>query len=384
MMNRRSIACACAALMHIAPAWAQEDAATPAKAATASAGAASSVTVYGLLDEGVQYLNHAVSGNSSGTVYEVGAGMTTSYLGFRGTEDLGGGLKVIWNLEAGISPNTGTSLQGGRLFGRQSWVGVEGRFGRLTLGRQYTMKSYATAPINMFGTGAQGITTFDPGVANPRADNAVSYRVSLTKELEAGVNYSFGRDGVAGTPVSAAASNCAGETTTWKQCKEASAMVKYTAADWGLSSAWERNNGGTAATFGGLTSPARSDSRLIVGGYRQINKLKLAVGLIKRNNEGIATPKSNLVWVMGTLAAGSVTYDAMLAQLKYQDSPNKGVAIGLRAAYALSRRTALYVTAEHMQNSGSLAISASTLIPVANPVAGGSQLSVITGIKHSF
>lgn len=382
MMNCKITACACAALMCVAPAWAQDDASGPAKSGPAQP---SSVQVYGLLDEGVQYLNHAAVGKGTGTVYEVGAGMTTSFFGLRGTESLGGGLSVVWNLEGGLSPNNGTSLQGGRLFGRQSYVGIEGRFGRLTVGRQYTMKSYATAPVNMFGTGAQGITTLDNGVANPRADNAISYRVSFSKALEAGLNYSFGRDGVAGAPVSAAASNCGGEAPAYKQCKEASAFIKYTAGDWGLTSAYERNNGGTAATFGGLTAPGLYDSRLIVGAYRQIEDVKLAVGLIKRNNMGIATPKSDLVWLMATLAtAGNVTYDGMLAQLKYEHSPNKAVALGLRAAYSLSKRTVLYVTAEQIRNSGTLAISASTLIPVSIPLAGGSQLSVITGIKHAF
>lgn len=162
-------------------------------------------------------------------------------------------------------------------------------------------------------------------------------------------------------------------------------MAKYTTRNWGLESAYERNNGGTAATFGGLTNPNLYDSRLILGGYRQIDNVKLAVGLIKRNNMGIATPKSNLVWVMGTLTtANNIAWDGMLAQLKYDDSPNKAVALGLRAAYSLSKRTVLYITAESIRNSGTSAISASTLIPVNAPPAGGSQTSVITGIKHNF
>lgn len=389
MINCKTMACACAALLCIAPARAQDDAPSSPPNTLPLVDTKSpptGVQIYGLLDEGVQYLNNAaVAGKASGNVYELGAGMTTSFFGFRGAEHLGNGTSIVFDLEGGLSPNNGTSLQGGRLFGRQAYVGIEGTFGRLTLGRQYTMKSFATAPINMFGTGAQGITTLDNGVANPRADNAISYRVSVTKELEVGVNYSFGRDGVAGTPVSAAASNCGGETAVFKQCKEESAMAKYTARNWGLESAYERNNGGTAATFGGLTNPNLYDSRLILGGYRQIDNVKLAVGLIKRNNMGIATPKSNLVWVMGTLTtANNIAWDGMLAQLKYDDSPNKAVAVGLRAAYSLSKRTVLYITAETIRNSGTSAISASTLIPVNAPPAGGSQTSIITGIKHNF
>jgi predicted porin len=381
MMNRRTTVCACAALICVTPAWAGSEVPDEEAAVKQVPG---SVTIYGTLDEGLQYLNHTASGNG-GSVTQVGAGMNTSFFGFRGTEDLGGGLRAVWNLELGISPDTGTSLQGGRTFGRQSYVGLEGSFGRLTIGRQYTMKAFATAPINMFGTGAQGITTLDNGVANPRADNAINYRVSLTKELEVGVGYSLGRDNVSATPLSAAASNCGGETSNWKQCKEESALLKYTARNWGLESAYERNFGGTAATYGGLTAPDISDSRLILGGYRQIDKLKLAVGMIRRVNMGLTTPKSKLFWLMGTLdTSGRMTYDGMIAQLKYDDSPNKALAVSARALYALSKRTSLYVTAEQIRNSGASAISASTMISVFNPSPGGSQLSVITGIQHRF
>jgi predicted porin len=377
MMNSRTVVCACAALMWVGSASGADDGAGPKTAS-------SEVTIYGLMDEGVEYLNHNAS-HKGGSLLEVGAGVNTSYFGFRGTENLGGGLSVIWNLEGGVSPDTGTSLQGGRLFGRQAYVGLQGNFGRLTFGRQYTMKAFATSPINMFGTGAQGITTLDNGVANPRADNAVSYRVNLTKELEVGVNYSTGRDGVATSPLSAAASNCPGEGADSKQCKEESALIKYTAKDWGLDWAYERNNGGTAATFGGLTTPDRSDSRVVLGGYRQIKNVKVAVGWIRRVNQGIATPKSNLYWVMTTLATGrNVTLDGVVAQLKYDASPNRALVLGARAEYALSRRTFLYVTAEHIRNDGALAISASTLTPVSPPVAGGSQTSVITGIQYAF
>lgn len=371
MKNCRAILCACAPLLCTTPAWAAD-------------GTGSSVTIYGLIDEGVQYVNNAAVGKETKSAFEVGSGMLTSLLGFRGVEDVGNGVNVVWNLESGFSPNTG-AIQQGRLFGRQAYVGLEGRFGSLTLGRQYTMRAYATGPINMFGAGPQGITTLDPTVANPRADNSISYRVSLTKELEVGVNYSLGRDGVAGTPVSAVASNCPGEAVVWKQCKEESALVKYTASNWGIDTAYERNNGGTAATYGGLTSPDLSDSRLLVGGYRQLDKLKIAVGLMKRNNMGSTTPKSNMVWLMTTWqAAKNLALDAVLAELKYDQSPNQAKVFGLRSAYSLSKRTVLYVTAEHIANEGNLAIAASTMAPVYNPLPGGTQLAVITGIKHVF
>lgn len=369
-MNYKATLCACTAMICVAPAFAADD--TP-----------SSITLYGQIDEGLQYLNNAAK--DSGSVYQVGAGTATSYFGFRGIENLGDGLHVIWDLQGGFSANNGTSSQGPRLFGRQSYVGIEGKYGRLTIGRQYTMRFYATQPINVFGTGAQGITTLDNGVANARADNAISYRVNLTKEFEVGVNYSLGRDAVSATPTTAVATNCPGEAVVFRQCKEMSGLLKYTAETWGVDMGYEKNVGGTAATFGGLTSPDKSDSRLIAGGYTIVKGVRLALGYIRRNNEGFITPKSNMLWATATAPiTTNVSVDGMLAELKYDASANKALVYVVRAKYALSKRTFIYITADHIRNSGTLALSASTLAPVSNPVPGGSQLSVITGIRHSF
>ncbi|CAN7796321.1 porin [Caballeronia sp. LjRoot34] len=392
-MIYRTAICACVALTCIAPAWAQDESTGPGIASTASmpstpsAGTASSssVTLYGSIDEGVQYLSHSSTGKTTSPAFQVGAGMATSFWGVRGVEDLGGGLKTIFNLEGGFSANNGTSSQGGRLFGRQAYVGLDGKYGRLTFGRQYTMRFYATSAINPFGDGAQGLTTLDNGIANARADNAISYRGYILPGLEAGVNYSFGRDGVAGTPVSQVATNCPGQTTPYQQCKEWSALLKYTGNSWGAATAYERNNGGTSATYGGLTSPSLSDSRFIAGGYVEAGPAKIGLGWIKRTDLGISTPRSNLVWLTGTvLVAPDISIDSMLAELKYEHSPNKAIVEVLRGVYSLSKRTALYVTGEHIQNGGKLAIAASTMLPVADPPPGGAQISIIAGIRHRF
>lgn len=370
-MNYKIALCVCATLMNIAPAWAQE--AGP-----------SSVTLYGSIDQGVQYLSHAATGKTTGDAFQVGSGMATSYFGLRGTENLGGGVQTIWNLEGGFSPQNGTSSQGGRLFGRQSYVGLEGPYGRLTFGRQYTMRFYAISAVNPFGDGAQGLTTLDNGIANPRADNAASYRVHLGG-FEAGVNYSFGRDAVAATPVSAVGSNCPGETTPYLECKEWSALLKYTGNNWGAATAYERNYGGTSATYGGLTSPDLSDSRFVMGGYFNVRGARFGAGWIMRTDEGISTPRSNLVWLTGTVpVTTTISIDSMVAELKYEHSPNKALVEVLRGVYSLSTRTSLYLTADHIQNSGKLALAASTMLPVEYPPPGGSQISVIAGIKHRF
>lgn len=372
---------ACAALMCIPPAYAQpevEGANAPLE------GGGSSVTVYGLIDEGVQYLNNVAQGKTTVDNFKVGAGTATSYFGMRGREDLGGGVHAIFDLQGGFAPNNGTSSQGGRLFGRQAYVGLDGKYGRLTLGRQYTMRFFATSPINPFGTGAQGITTLDNGIADARADNSISYRYQAGG-LDAGVNWSFGRDAVAGTPVNVAASNCPGETTPSTQCREYSAMLKYEVPFGGVTTAYERNYGGTSATYGGLTSPKLTDSRFILGGYVNIYKARIGIGWIRRDDEGIATPKSNLIWISSVVPVTPAFFiDSMVAQLKYDRSPDKALVLVLRARYFLSKRTSIYLTGERIKNGGKLALSASTMAPIANPLPGGSQISVIAGIRHQF
>jgi len=127
-----------------------------ALAALAAVGAVSaqiapnSVTLYGLIDTAIVFSD--VGGVSKTTMNS--ATMNGSRWGVKGTEDLGGGLSAVFQLEGGFAADDSTLGQGGRLFGRQGYVGVAGPFGTLTVGRQYTPAD------NVFGidaAGAQGV-----------------------------------------------------------------------------------------------------------------------------------------------------------------------------------------------------------------------------------
>lgn len=107
-------------------------------AALAMAGAAhaqSNVTVYGLIDGGVDWTTNATPSKGSLTRV-VSGGKNTSRWGLRGSEDLGGGLKALFQVEGGILLDTGNS--DGVLFKRQATVGLEGAFGRVVVGRSFT------------------------------------------------------------------------------------------------------------------------------------------------------------------------------------------------------------------------------------------------------
>ncbi|RKE38661.1 GBP family porin [Paraburkholderia sp. BL23I1N1] len=102
-----------------------------------AASAQSSVTLYGSVDAGINYISN-IKGHSSWTMTS-GVSQGNRW-GFRGVEDLGGGLKTIFVLENGFSLTNGSLSQGGRLFGRQAWVALSSdKAGTLSLGRQYDM-----------------------------------------------------------------------------------------------------------------------------------------------------------------------------------------------------------------------------------------------------
>ncbi|MDP3107022.1 MAG: porin [Hydrogenophaga sp.] len=99
------------------------------------ASAQSSVSIYGIADV---WVGSKDEGTGSVTRLDSG-GLSTSRLGFKGTEDLGGGLSAIFGLEAGLSIDNGQSNSGGGLqFNRQSFVGFEGGFGQIIAGKVWT------------------------------------------------------------------------------------------------------------------------------------------------------------------------------------------------------------------------------------------------------
>ena len=159
----------------------------------------SSVTMYGVIDEGLHYLTNVSGGKS---VYMDSLdGISGSRWGLIGKEDLGGGFKAIFNLEAGININNGQFGQGGTAFGRQAFVGIGSDvYGTLTAGRQYDMVYYF--PEWLTGAAIVGASPgAHPGdldnVSNSvRFNNALRYMSPDFHGLSFGAEYSLG--GVAG------------------------------------------------------------------------------------------------------------------------------------------------------------------------------------------
>ncbi|TPQ35843.1 MULTISPECIES: porin [Cupriavidus] len=171
-----------------------------ALAAILLAGAAhaqSSVTLYGVIDGSVEYVNRVASaaatptqGGSRFGMPSVG-GLSASRWGLRGVEELGAGNKALFVLESGFQFDTG-ALQSAPLFNRQSFVGLQnGDYGKVTFGRQYT--SFFDGMANF--APLRFAATYEPGIwwmgLNYREDNMIKYTGQFGP-LQAVGHFSFG------------------------------------------------------------------------------------------------------------------------------------------------------------------------------------------------
>jgi GBP family porin len=160
-----------------------------------AAQAQSSVTLYGILDGGLRYQTVSLQNQDSATNAGMAYGsQSANRLGFRGVEDLGNGNRVAFTIESGFDLGNGNAQQGGRMFGRQAWLGAENdAWGYARMGRQYNFATdymYAVDPMGQsFGQGSIGAAF---GTANiNRVSNMVKYQTPRYSGFQAGVGYSF-------------------------------------------------------------------------------------------------------------------------------------------------------------------------------------------------
>ena len=145
-----------------------------ALAVVGAASAQSSVTLYGVVDAAVA--------RETGTKFSMsGSGLMnngTSRFGFKGSEDLGGGMKALFNMEAGFDPETGASgFSGGQLFSRAANVSLAGNFGEFRMGRSLTPSFYGVAAWELTGTANYSAVAsqFDFAGAGPRQSSQFMY-----------------------------------------------------------------------------------------------------------------------------------------------------------------------------------------------------------------
>lgn len=370
--------------------------------AAGAAQAQSSVTLYGVVDAGLGYVSNAnAAGDSLWGM--INGNLSGSRWGLKGTEDLGGGLKAIFQLENGFDPGTGQLNQGGREFGRQAYVGLSGdQWGTVTLGRQYDpsvdMVQGLTADNNwggIFGTPGD-VDNYDNSL---RTSNTVKY---------VSPNYAgFQVEGLYGF------SNLAGATgqgQTW------SGAATYNNGPLGLAASYLYTNNPSANRATGWNSPS-SDS---------LFNSPINVGYQTAHSIGIARAAASYAWGPATFGAsysfaqyksdGNSTFQsqekfntanafvnwqlspAILLGLGYTYTKADGdtsahynqVSIG--ADYSLSKRTDLYAIGAWQNASGSQKNADGVTTSDAQASIGSYGFSsgndhqeiVIVGIRHKF
>lgn len=200
-----------------------------------SALAQSSLTIYGIADTGVRYTRGLTTSNaaspSSSTAVSSGVN-TTSRVGFRGREDLVGGMYAVFNLETGLNLDTGTPINSSKFFDRAAIVGLGGGWGQVTAGRQTNLLADAISPVDPAG---MRFASFNPNIATAalsshglgleygsagtttgsyRLDNSLKYTGRFSG-LTARAMYSFGETAQGGSARSSTGAGLAYGTPTW-------------------------------------------------------------------------------------------------------------------------------------------------------------------------
>ena len=358
--------------------------------AQAQTAAPAGVSLYGLIDTGVEHITNVGADRSSLTRMPGLSGTLPSRWGLRGNEDLGGGLRAVFTLEAGFSPDSGVSNQGGRLFGRQAYVGLSGDWGTVALGRQYSMLYWSVFDGDQLGPNVYGLGSLDSYIPNSRIDNAITYRGTF-RGLSLGASYSFGRDAVNAGP-SPVGTNCGGENAADRSaCRQWSAMAKYDAPAWGVALAHDQIRGGAGA-FADLTSSDLTDRRTTLNGYFKLGPAKLTAGVLRRDNEGAAPlspvngqgARSDIYWIGGAYTVGAFTLDGQIHRLDFKDGGDKATLSAVRGFYNFSKRTLVYAQVAHISNGARLAIPVSSGQAGGAPLPGVGQNAVMLGMRHTF
>ncbi|MCC8393032.1 porin [Paraburkholderia sp. MMS20-SJTR3] len=378
---------------------------------TGMAHAQSSVTLYGLIDESVQYVNNATPKGGS-LVQLFGGNLQGNRFGLKGTEDLGGGLKAIFQLENGFDINTGKLGQGGLMFGRQAYVGLASdAFGTFTAGRQYDPLVDMVQPLtgdNYFGSTFATPGDVDNNDNSFRVNNALKYVSPVFGGFQVEGLYALG--GVAGST---------GSGQTWSGAATfatgpISVAGGYLHADNAHSPATRAAAGGWAGTAGGTFDsnfPAAAGINSAYAASKSIGIASAAIqyvtgpftGNLSYSNaqykpdasSGFATTQK---FNVGRVYLGYQVTPAALLGLGYAYTRGTGDAtatynqVSLGADYSLSKRTDLYAVGawqhasgeQRNPTTGGLEGATASIGSYGNQSSTSNQVMVSVGIRHKF
>jgi predicted porin len=340
-------------------------------AGTGMAHAQSSVSIYGLIDLGLTYYSNAAkSGGGGASLVRMDSGIAQgSRIGFKGSEDLGGGMNAFFTLETGFGADDGSLGQGGLLFGRQSFVGLGSKdWGAISLGRQYDFMSnigaqYAMGALSPAGSlawglhadAAHGTALNDHIYGGDRTNNSIKYNSIKFGGFSFGAMYGFGE--------------VAGNTTA---SRTVSATGQY-------------DNGGFSSglAYTDIKDATGSSSTRIYGiGARYQIGAFTPFGVITQA-KNTATSAKATTYELGTVYALTPLWD-LSAAYQYQNrnlGVGKAQAFIAMADYKISKRTDLYVGAVYDRDKG---YNAFPVFGGGAQSSMGNQTAVRLGMRHRF
>jgi predicted porin len=311
--------------------------------------AQTNITIYGIVDAGLV----RESGGPAGNVTALGGGVASgSRLGFKGKEDLGGGMSANFLMENGFNADAGSLGQGGLLFGRQMYVGLSGRFGEARLGRQYSPYYLALRDIaDPFGAGLAG-RAGNIMASNTRVDNMVDYTTPKFGGFFADLAYGFGE--------------VAGDT---QKNRTIGGAIGYAQGPLVAKLVHHQLNNATASD--------RTKNTLLTARY-QFGWLEGSLGYAI--NKGTGTADSRDVIVGAAVPFGASRLLASYIRRDDRTPANRDAhqwAVGY--LYGLSKRTDLYLAYARISNANG------AVFKVGNATDNGSGDKAFNlGIRHTF
>jgi predicted porin len=333
--------------------------------------AQSNVQVYGLIDAGVEYVNHAAA-NGDGLTRVISGGKNTSRWGFRGTEDLGGGLKAVWNLEGGILMDTGAI--DGQLFRRQAYVGLDGAFGRVVIGRSFTTVYDFVIKYDPLG--------FAPNYSWATTGSATGpSKYGMTTGFDNLIKYS-GTTGGFTYGATIAMGEVAGNSNDGRKYAAAGA---YNTGGLGVMLAWEQINGTTVVATGNRDKTTAFHA---AADYK-MDDWRFQAGM---RGYKLRAGRANAAELQGDTYWGGITYlvkpaVTLTAAVYHINTKNLASAVDadptlyvLRGMYALSKRTDLYLTGGYARADHGQLVGLSR----DDPGFRDTQAGITAGIQHRF
>jgi len=349
--------------------------AAPAFAATAN------VDVYGVVNASVDYVNSDVTGKDNSTSVNSNA----SRLGFKGAEDLGGGLKAVWQVESGFNADTG----GGAIGSRNTFVGLSGGFGTVLVGRHDTPMKMLGRKVDNFGDGmgddrniigssaADGKNMFDG-----RPNNVIAYVTPNFSGLSGAIAYVADHGGATGINPTACISKL--------DCNKNDAyslMATYENGPFMVGAGYENHNIATTTT-----STESRDLWRVVGGFK-FGDAKLGALYESGSADTGLAPADRSAWgIFGNYAIGAITLKAnYLKADDYAGMASSGAEqYTIGADYSLSKRSTAYIYYANVKNDTNAAYGLGIGGGDSNKVGGtagalGTNPDVIgIGMKHTF